>query len=125
MDAAYTSIDGVDPTASLTITFKRDGTWAITVGAGDGLGGTPASGNWAASPEATSGDSATVIYATANPVNAPSITNNAATDTPLTGDVTIVISKGGGTQATIDVTCTVKSGASQVAETTNILVDGT
>lgn len=110
--------------AQLTITFKRDGTWTITVGTGDTLTGTPSSGNWAAAPSATVGDNATIQYSTANLVNSPVVNNGASSPTTISADRTISVAKNSAL-ASADVTCTVVWGSETVADTASITADGT
>lgn len=126
-DANYRSDDAVNPTAALTITVKRDGTWAITVGPGDVLTtGSPASGTWAANPGPQVGDQAEVQFVVANQVNAPTITNDASSYTAITTDRAINISKGGGATASADITVNVRAYGQVVTDTmAPVTVDGT
>ena len=125
-DASYLSTDAVNPTAALTITVKRDGTWTVTVGPNDDLNGGTASGTWAANPSFDVGDLAEVQFVTANPVNSPTITNNASSYTAITSDITINVSKGGGASASVDITVNVRcSGLTVTDSIVPVTVDGT
>lgn len=125
-DTGYSSQDTVNPTAVLTITVKRDGTWAIGVGVADTLvSGSPSSGSWCGNPSAEIGDQAEVQFVVANEVNTPTIVNDAASYTALTSDRTINISRGGGVTATADITINVRSAGVTVTDTTAVTVDGT
>lgn len=122
-DANYTSTDAVNPIAQITVTIKRDGTWAVTGGSGDVLTGT-ASGTWAASPNATVGDSAFVKFSDTNEVGTPTITNGASDYTQINADITFVISKPT-TLASCDLTISITSGGATTTDTANLSVDGT
>lgn len=126
-DAAYSSTDATNPTAALTITVKRNGTWAITVGPTDTLSlGSPASGTWAANGSVDIGDQAEVQFVVANELNTPVIVNDAASYTALTSDRTINISRGGGIAAQADITINVRANGVVVTDTiAPVTVDGT
>lgn len=126
-DTAYSSTDGVNPTAALIITVKRDGTWTITVGTGDTLSlGSPASGNWCSNRTSDIGDQAEVQFVVANEVNTPVIVNGASSYTALTSDRTIDISRGAGATATADITINVRANGVVVTDTiAPVTVDGT
>ena len=125
-DASYLSTDAVNPTAALTITVKRDGTWTVTVGPNDDLNGGTASGTWAVNPAFDVGDLAEVQFVTANEVNSPNITNGASSYTALTSDRTIAIDRGAGASASVDVTVNVRASSLTVTDSiVPVTVDGT
>lgn len=124
----YSSADAVNPTALATITVNTDGTWAITVGPGDVLTGTPASGTWLHPATAGYSHEYQVQFVVTNQVNAPTIVNDAAAFTTVTSNLALQISKGGGATASADITVNLRrvgSSTTELTDTANFQVDGT
>jgi len=124
MDTNYSGTQAGSPT-SVTFTAKNDGTWTVTFGAGDTPAGTPTSGNWAASTSAGIGDEYRVTYSTANPVNSPTITNNASTPTIISTDITITVAKAtANASADVTVLFTPIYGSGSLTDTANFAANG-
>jgi hypothetical protein len=131
MDAAYESQDdGAGITdASLTITFRRDGTWTATKDADDIWGvGTTFSGNWALNPRADAGDDYSVLFTDTNLLGSLSITDSTGgAVTPLTSNQTFNIVAAGGASGSLDLQIGLRltgAGANELTETTNLSAVG-
>lgn len=96
--------DGVHATlsCSTTLTFDKNGSWAMT--STGSLTGTPTTGRWAH----VAGDCWEIQYVTSNLVNTPSISNGASSYSDLgAANRAITITKGSGV-ASADVTVNVR-----------------
>lgn len=122
--ASYTSTHATSA-CSVTLTIKTDGTFAITVGAGDALTGTPTTGSWLNSG-GTSSDYQ-VRFTTSNLVNSPTITNGASTFTTISSNLAITIATPGPALRAANVLVEIVeiSGGRIASKTATMTVDGT
>lgn len=89
LDANYSATEVLALT-EVTLTVLTDGTWLITVGAGDFLGGSPISGTW------LNGGSAAdyqVRFTPSGQVNSPTITNCCAAYTAVSANRAFKVEK--------------------------------
>ena len=92
MTGPYTSTDA-GAAASLTLTVNPDGTWALSVGGGDALGGAPTTGTWAAYTAGGVGDDYELQFAVDTEVNTPNVSNGAASFTHMASSLAITVSR--------------------------------
>lgn len=114
-----TAYAGIDPgsSASCIFTLKTDGTWAVTVGAGDSSTGTPLTGSWLNGGSASDYE---VKYTSSNELGTPSITNGAAAYTAVSANLAITVSKTN-TDASADVLIEVR----KISDTSESVSDST
>ena len=120
LGAAYTSTQATS-LAELTLTIKTDGTWTLTAGTGDTLGGTPTSGTWLI-PGGIAAEHS-VRFTPSNQVNTPTITNGAASFTAIASNITVKVEKSLD-NASADVLVEITSANGAVSDTTNLAANG-
>jgi hypothetical protein len=81
-----TATSPTQASAQLTLTCKTDGTWAVTVGSGDSISGTPTSGNWGTPTTTGSGSSYEVKFTPTNQTGPGTVTNEASAYTTVSTD---------------------------------------
>ena len=120
--ANYSSTQAGNAT-EITLTIVTDGTWTLTVGGGDTLGGTPTSGNWLNSGGVAADHQ--VRFTASNQVNTPTVTNGASSFTAVTANRTFKVEK---TLDNASADCLVEiqaiGGATTVSDTTNLAANG-
>lgn len=90
---AASSADPGGPVTDLTLTFKTDGTWAFTVGAGDTLTATPSSATWLpAGASAADYEMKYTVTAGPAPAGIATVTNGASAYSAVTVDRSILLS---------------------------------
>lgn len=125
MGASYSATQAGSQT-SLTLTVRTNGTWDIVEGAGDTIGGTPLTGVWATNTFSGVGAGFELQFATANEVNAPTISNDAAAFTQITADLSIQVAKLSA-NASVDVTPNLRklgSSSTELTDTANFAANG-
>lgn len=125
MGASYTGTHAASA-ASVQLTVKTDGTWAITFGAGDTPAGTPTSGVWATNTFSGVGAGFEAQFTTANEIGTPGIGNDAAAFTQITTDLSIQVSRTGA-NASADVTVNIRrlgSSSTELTDTANFAANG-
>lgn len=109
---------------NVILTFKTDGTWEITFGAGDTGGGSPLTGTWlvaGGSPELYE-----IRYTPSNQVNTPVIVNDAAAFTAVSANRLVSVSRTGA-DASADILVELREIADltvSVSDTTNFAANG-
>ena len=119
---SYTSTQA-GSAAEITLTIATNGTWTLTVGAGDALGGTPTSGTWLNSGGVAADHQ--VRFTESNQVNSPTVTNGASSYAAVTVARTFKVEK---TLDNASADCLVEimpiGGANTVSDTTNLAANG-
>lgn len=121
--ANYTSTQA-GALAEAILTFKTDGTWAYTVGAGDSSGGTPTTGTWLLSGGAAADYE--ILYTPSGGVNSPTIVNDASSYTAVSANRAFTVSKNSA-DASSDVLVSIRritDTSEIVSQSTNLAAEG-
>ena len=120
--ASYTSSQAA-ATAEIIFSVSTAGTWAISVGAGDALAGTPTSGTWL---HGGSAGAYNVRFTLNNQVGAPNITqNDAPTFVAVSGTLSHAFQKNGAlASGTLVVEFQKATGGRILTESIDLVTDG-